>query len=219
MNIIQPSVTIIDGPTEEQLYQRIEEAGRTCYRSEDKKEEGSAEKVLMDLLRRGHLAMIEHAVITARFVCDRGVTHEIVRHRIASYAQESTRYCNYSKGKYGSQISVIDLATGFSYDLSNETDRLKYEEWQEAMNDAERHYMNMIKLGASAQEARSVLPNSTKTEIVITMNAREWRHFFNLRALGTTGAPHPQMQQVATMAFELFKENWPLLFEDLDYAN
>lgn len=209
MKIVQPSVILIDAPNREQLYKKLELIGRTCYKSEDKITEESAEKFIRGLLKRGHESMIEHASITAKFVCDRGVSHEIVRHRLASYAQESTRYCNYSNEKFGK--SLIFIRPCFFEDGSEE-----YVTWVDAMQQTEQAYMTLLELGASPQEARSVLPNSLKTEIVITMNIREWRHFFRLRAIGTTGAPHPQMQQVAQIALDTFKENWPVLFEDLE---
>lgn len=209
MKIVQPSVTLINAPNREELYKKLELAGRTCYKSEDKITEESAEKFIRGLLKRGHEAMIEHASITARFVCDRGVSHEIVRHRLASFAQESTRYCNYSKDQFGKEITVVEP-------LFLKRGSPQWAAWESAMKNAEFAYFRMLDFGCSPQEARSVLPNSLKTEIVITMNIREWRHFFRLRAIGTTGAPHPQMQQVAQIAFDMFKESWPVLFEDLE---
>ena len=164
------------------------------------------------LIDRGHEAMIEHYNITFKFICDRGVTHEIVRHRIASYAQESSRYCNYSKDKFNNSITIINISTGFKYDFDNPNDLEKYYEWQEAMKDAERHYMKLLKLGATPQEARSVLPNSLKTEIIVTMNLREWRHFFKLR---TAKEAHPQMREVAIMALNILKEKIPIIFDDI----
>ncbi len=212
MKIIQPNVTLINAPNREALYKQLELAGRTCYKSEDKITEESAEKFIRGLLKRGHEAMIEHGVITAKFVCDRGVSHEIVRHRLASFAQESTRYCNYSKDQFGKEITVIEPPF---FEPGTPT----YSTWAYAMEAAEKTYFELLDQGVSPQEARSVLPNSLKTEIVITMNIREWRHFFKLRAIGTTGKPHPQMQQVAKMALDMFKENWPILFEDLEVSH
>lgn len=211
MKIVQPGFEILNY-TQIEL---IEKAGRTCYKSEDKIEPGTANKFVKGMINRHHDAMLEHSSMTVRFICDRGVSHELVRHRLASFAQESTRYCNYSQDKFDNGIRVIDLATGFNYDLSNPTDLAKYNEWQQAMNDAERHYLRMIELGASAQEARSVLPTSTKTEVIITCNFREWRHFFNLRALGTTGAPHPQMVEVAKPLLKEVQSLIPVVFDDL----
>lgn len=210
MRIIQPSFEIMEHTPNMELL--IEKAIRCAYKSEDRIEEGSAEKIIDLIKSKKHESCLEHASITVRIICDRGISHEIVRHRIASYTQESTRYVNYSKGKHGSQINVIDLATGFNYDLCDQTDTAKYAVWTEAMEDAERHYMRMIELKASPQEARSVLPNSTKTEIVWTANVREWRSVFNLR---TSDAAHPQFRQIACPMLATFSERWPILFCDV----
>ena len=212
MIIQKATVEVLSAERYEDMLRRVERIGRVCYKSEDRIQEGSAEAFIRGILRRGHESVIEHGSITVKFICDRGVTHEIVRHRIASYSQESTRYCNYVKEKFGSQITCIDLATGFRYDLSDETDRKKYEVWQRAMENAERSYFQMIELGATPQEARSVLPNSLKTELVATMNLREWRHFFRLRA---DAAAHPQCREVAQMLLERFAKDYPVFFADL----
>lgn len=212
MIIQKPTVEVLSTEPYADMLRRIERIGRVCYKSEDRIEEGSAEKFIRGILRRGHESVIEHGSITVKFICDRGVTHEIVRHRIASYSQESTRYCNYVKEKFGSQITCIDLATGFQYDLNDEADRQKYQVWQEAMENAERSYFRMIELGASPQEARSVLPNSLKTELVATMDLREWRHFLRLRA---DAAAHPQCREVARMLLDRFVKDYPVFFEDL----
>ena len=159
------------------------------------------------LVKNGHEAMIEHQAITVKFVCDRGVSHEIVRHRIASFAQESTRYCNYSNDKFGSEITVIEP---FFFDKDSE----EYKIWWACCATAEVDYLRLLRLGRSPQEARSVLPNSLKTEIVVTMNVREWRHFFKLRCASTA---HPQMRELAIPLFEEMKELLPELFEDIIY--
>ena len=212
MMIQKPAVEVLRADRYEEMLRRIERIGRVCYKSEDKIEDGSAEKFIRGIIRRGHESVIEHESLTVKFICDRGVTHEIVRHRIASYSQESTRYCNYVKEKFGSQITCIDLATGFQYDLDSETDRKKYDVWRRAMENAEASYFQMIELGATPQEARSVLPNSLKTELVVTMNLREWRHFFRLRA---DAAAHPQCREVARMLLERFAGDYPVFFTDL----
>ena len=212
MMIQKPAVEVLRADRYEEMLRRIERIGRVCYKSEDKIEDGSAEKFIRGIIRRGHESVIEHESLTVKFICDRGVTHEIVRHRIASYSQESTRYCNYGKEKFGSQITCIDLATGFQYDLDSETDRKKYDVWRRAMENAEASYFQMIELGATPQEARSVLPNSLKTELVVTMNLREWRHFFRLRA---DAAAHPQCREVAQMLLERFAKDYPVFFADL----
>ena len=212
MIIQKPTVELLSTEPYGDMLRRIERIGRVCYKSEDRIEEGSAEKFIRGIIRRGHESVIEHESLTVKFICDRGVTHEIVRHRIASYSQESTRYCNYVKEKFGRQITCIDLATGFRYDLNNESDRKKYDVWQQAMENAERSYFQMIELGATPQEARSVLPNSLKTELVTTMDLREWRHFFRLRA---DTAAHPQCREVACMLLDRFAREYPVFFEDL----
>ena len=212
MMIQKPAVEVLRADRYEEMLRRIERIGRVCYKSEDKIEDGSAEKFIRGIIRRGHESVIEHESLTVKFICDRGVTHEIVRHRIASYSQESTRYCNYGKEKFGSQITCIDLATGFQYDLDSETDRKKYDVWRRAMENAEASYFQMIELGATPQEARSVLPNALKTELVVTMNLREWRHVFRLRA---DAAAHPQCREVARMLLERFAGDYPVFFADL----
>jgi thymidylate synthase (FAD) len=181
MEIVKPSIEFL-WMTEKPL-QAIERAGRTCYKSEDRITRDSAAAFVSMLLNRGHEAMIEHASMSYRVVCDRGVTHEIVRHRLFSFAQESTRYCNYEKSG-GIQVICPPL-TDFSDDI---------QDWHEAVEQCERAYCNMIARGVKPEIARSVLPNCLKTEIVITGNFREWRHFFRLR---TDKAAHPQMREVA----------------------
>lgn len=213
MNIVKPSVEIVSMDDYSTILKKIERIGRVCYKSEEKITDISAERFIAGLIRRGHESVIEHESISVRIICDRGVTHEIVRHRVASYSQESTRYCNYSHDQFDNQITVIDLASGFSYDLSTPDDRAKYQVWQEAMEAAEQAYFKLLKLGADPQEARSVLPNSLKTEIVVTMNLREWRHFFRLR---TSRHAHPQMQEVAKMIYEVMLDKLPVFFQDIE---
>ncbi len=214
MIVTKPSIEIIDMAEYSVMLKKIEKIGRVCYKSEDRINDDSAEKFISNILKRGHESVIEHETVSVRVICDRGVTHEIVRHRVASYSQESTRYCNYSKDKFQNQISVIDISTGFSYDMDNPSDRLKYNIWHDAMEASENYYFQMLKAGASPQEARSILPNSLKTELVMTMNLREWRHFFRLRA--DCGA-HPQMREVAGMLLDVFKEKLPVFFQDIEF--
>ncbi len=213
MNTMKPSVEIIDMEDYDKIVKKIEKIGRVCYKSEGSITDDSAERFISNILKRGHESVIEHEAVTVRMVCDRGVTHEIVRHRIASYSQESTRYCNYAGDKFGNQISVIDIAGGFHYDLTKENDKAKYDAWAEAMENAEQSYFKMLALGASPQEARSILPNSLKTEIVMTMNLRSWRNFFRLRL---DHHAHPQMREVAAIAFEEFKTRLPIFFADIE---
>ena len=205
MKIIKPSFEILTPIDRESIYKQIEGIARTCYKSEDKITDQSAPKMVMGLVKSQHTAMIEHAHISVKFICDRGVSHEIVRHRMASYAQESTRYCNYSSGKHGNEITVIE-----PFFLKKGTN--EYTSWWYACDTCEKAYMQMLSLGCTPQEARSVLPTSLKTEIVVTMNLREWMHFFNLRVLGTTGAPHPQIKEVALPVLAAFATALPEVF-------
>jgi thymidylate synthase (FAD) len=206
----------------------IEECGRICYQS-DKNE---SEPFIRGLIHKGHLSVLEHEKATVIVTTNRSVTHEIVRHRVGVvYSQESTRYCNYSKGKFGSEITVIlsvwfrdvdfEKVKPFIEDPTLEiqegylTEReQQYISWYYAMKDAEKWYMKLMDQHQVAQEARDVLPNSLKSSIAITMNMHAWRHFFNLRALGTTGKPHPQMLDIATSLLKGFSEKLPVLFDD-----
>lgn len=203
--------------------QHIEKIGRVCYKSEDRiTEDGeSAKKFVVMLIKNGHEAMIEHSSLSVKFTVDRGVSHELVRHRIASFAQESTRYCNYANNKFGGECTYIDIAPGIDLDtkMKNMTEEeidAVYNEWVLAMEDAEKHYMRMLKLGATPQIARSVLPNSTKTEITITANYREWRNFFKLRVPKTA---HPQMREVTIELLKVLKTRIPVIFDDIESEN
>lgn len=204
MKIIEPSFEIMPVNGEE-ILKNIERAGRTCYKSEDKITEDSARKFVAAIIKSGHESVIEHEKITARIICDRGVTHEIVRHRIASYSQESTRYCNYANDKFGNELTFI---RPFYW----KDDPAKMGVWTNAMKWIEQDYMELIRLGATPQEARAILPNSLKTEIVVTMNLREWRHFLKLR---TSPAAHPQIREVAIPILKKFKELVPIVFNDI----
>lgn len=219
MRILKPQHVIIgkDQIEGHKILKHIEKIARTCYKSEDLINNESAEKMIKKLIKMNHLAMIEHASVSVLFTCDRGVTHEIVRHRVASYAQESTRYVNYSKDKFGNEIGYIDIAGGIALDtkmkdLPVETIDAIISEWNQACIDAEKHYMKMLELGATPQIARSVLNNSTKSDINVTMNLREWRHFFELRC--DTPA-HPQMRELVIPLLKEMSEVIPIVFDDL----
>jgi len=201
--------------------QTIEFAGRTCYKSEDKITEDSAEKFVKMITGKGHHSVIEHAVVTVKIICDRGVSHEIVRHRLASYSQESTRYCNYK----GGVTFVIPPWTDFNegeYSSESENywtvkpDAMSEAQWLWwcACMDAEEKYIYLLNCGWSPQQARSVLPNSTKTEIVITANIREWRHIFTLRC---NKASHPQMNEVMRPLHQEMKRLIPIIFDAIVY--
>ena len=205
MKIISPSHEILYLPDGEDVLKRIELAGRTCYKSENQITKDSAADFVKRIIDSGHHSVIEHVNITVRFICDRGVTHELVRHRLASYSQESTRYANYSKEKFGREITVIKP-------LFWKEDSEGYSEWLSAMEQAEKSYMRLIDLDASPERARSVLPNSLKTEIVITCNIREWRHIFGLRC---SRSAHPQMREIMLPLLREFHDKIPMLFEDI----
>ena len=206
MIVVNAGYEILDNLNGTAILRKIERIARVCYKSEAGIGEGTAEGLIRSLIKRGHEAMLEHFSFSVKFIVDRGVSHEIVRHRIALFAQESTRYCNY--GKTG-EIACIRP-------LFFEPDTPEFDNWCEAMMAAEQTYLDMIRAGKTPQEARCVLPNSLKTEIVMTANLREWRHFFKLRAIGVTGAPHPQMAEVAVPLLKELKECIPVIFDDLN---
>lgn len=209
MLVIKPYFVIESEINGEQILKHIEKAGRVCYKSEDRSTDNSAAEFVTRIIKNGHEAVIEHFSITVKVICDRGVTHEIVRHRLASYSQESTRYCNYSRDKFTNQVTYIEPCF---WDVGTEAGKKKYEIWKNAMEYTEKKYMELLEAGATPQEARSVLPNSLKTELVMTMNLREWRHFFKLR---TSSASHPQMREIAIPLLEKFKEMIPVVFDDI----
>lgn len=201
MKIIKPSVELLWITSDPEL--QIERAGRTCYKSENKMSKESAQEFSRKMRNAGHHAMIEHAVASFRIITDRGITHEIVRHRLASYAQESTRYCNYSTDKFGNECAFIEPPS-----LTKE----QRVEWENACKFAEKQYFILLKKQCSPQIARSVLPNCLKTEIVMMANFREWRHFIGIR--GTKHA-HPQIRPIALNIWEILLEHAPSIFEDL----
>lgn len=230
MKIIEQSYSILqyDG------LELIEQAGRTCYRSEEKIgctrvgkgcidsdelllceecEYHSSVSFTRGLIKRHHEAMLEFGGATVRFTTDRGVTHELVRHRPCSFAQESTRYCNYG----GQEINFIrpswceESIVGGGLQPNNTYDRWKY-----SMLEAERTYNDLLELGWQPEHARTVLPHSLATTIVVKANYREWRHILNLRAVGTTGRPHPQMHALMLALLQEFKTLVPVIFDDLE---
>ncbi|HBN84535.1 MAG TPA: FAD-dependent thymidylate synthase [Clostridiales bacterium] len=206
MKVIKPGVEILDRFDGEEVLKKLELCGRVCYKSEGKVGEGTAEKFVRMIMKSRHESVLEHFSFSVRFICDRGVTHEIVRHRLASYSQESTRYCNYSQDKFGREITVIEPC----YLVENP---VGYSIWKKACQEAEKAYFNMLDNGHTPQEARAVLPNSLKTDLVMTANIREWRHFLKLR---TDKAAHPQMREVALLLLNELKTKIPVLFEDIE---
>jgi len=218
-------------------YKDIEKAARTCYKSEDKINEDSAPKLVRMLKERKHEAMIEFADMTVKFVCDRGVSHELVRHRMCSFAQESTRYCNYSTNKFGSQLTFIipmwynldekeyafdEGSVIYFEEVGDEKRKIVYNSfnerkfvWLKQMLYSELSYLQLIEMGESPQQARSVLPNSLKTEIVVKANMREWIHIFKLR---TSEAAHPQMREIMVPLYRFMAERYPDIFSDINPA-
>jgi thymidylate synthase (FAD) len=220
MKIIKQSWAFFDIPDSEEILSEIELAGRTCYKSENKITSDSATDFVKRMIKSGHYAMIEFGNIPpVKVITDRGVTHEIVRHRLFSYAQESTRYCNYSKDIFCNEITFI-LPVWF-YDVYEHQEELhlipegiQYMKWKNACKCSEAFYMDLIEQGQTPEEARTVLNNSLKTEICMKGNAREWRHFFTLRC---SERAHPQMRELARDMLKGFRKRIPVLFDDIEY--
>lgn len=205
--LVKPQFIFLDeethGPIDgEKILKKLERCGRVCYKSEEKITPDSARRFIKSIIKSGHESVIEHVNITVIIVCDRGVSHEIVRHRLASYSQESTRYCDYAKK---GTIAVIEP---FFFEKGSE----KWKIWEKAMLESEKAYNELRALGAMPQEARSVLPNSLKTEIAITYNLREWRHFFKLRC---PSSAHPQMREITIPLLREFQKRIPIVFDDI----
>ena len=204
MKIVAPEFEILTPLDPPAILARLERAGRTCYLSEGRATEGSAGPFVRSIISRGHHSVIEHESLSLRLVCDRGVSHELVRHRLASFSQESTRYVNYGHGPEGGGLVVVRP-------LFFEEGSEKYALWLRAMEAAEAAYLALISAGATAQEARSVLPHSLKTELVLTANLREWRHILALRC---GPASHPQMREIMNLVRARFQELLPEIFGD-----
>jgi len=202
----KPSYQILRLPSEEDL-KLIELAARTCYKSEDKITHNSWERLVKKLVEMGHESVLEHSIITVKFYCDRGISHELVRHRLASFSQESTRYCNYSKDRFHNQITVIK-----PFYLSKE----QYKVWRQCVEECERAYFKLLKLGCKPEEARAVLPTSLKTELIMSANIREWRHILRLR---TSRRAHPQMRELMIPLLQELKQKVPIVFDDIIVQN
>ncbi len=214
MKLIKASYEILTPINGEEVLKTLEKVARTCYKSEDKITDESAPKLVKALIERGHEAMIEFFDITVKFICDRGVSHELVRHRIASFAQESTRYVNYSNGKFGGHLTFIIPEWMPNIQPGEYSSTPTMLTWMLAMEQAEKNYLKLIEEGWQPQQARSVLPNSLKTEINVKMNLREWRHFFGLRC---AKAAHPQMREITIPLLEELKSKIPIIFDDITY--
>lgn len=236
MRVLEPQF-VFENPEEadqERVLARLERYGRTCYKSEGRIASGSAADFVRGIIKSGHESVIEHEKVTVRVICDRGITHEIMRHRIASYSQESTRYCNYAQGRFGKEITVIrpfffdptgkKKEVDVPFGISTKSGELafagtrpyefnEFDVWWLAMVFAEWAYLTLVDdFGRSPQEARGVLPNSLKTEIVITYNLRQWRHFFRQRC---SRRAHPQMREITVPMLGEFKRRLPVIFGDI----
>ncbi len=206
LKIIEPSVELAQVLDAAEIMKHIERAGRVCYKSESNISDESAEKFIANIIKSGHESVIEHVSITFKIICDRGVTHELVRHRLASYSQESTRYCDYSGDKFGGELTFIKPC------FWNDNDE-NFLLWRQTMATIEKNYLEMRQKGARPEQARSILPNSLKTEIFMTANLREWRHFLKLR---TSKRAHPQMREIALKIYEILNESLPVIFSDIE---
>ena len=233
--IMKPDVD--DPKTYPDILRSLTEIGHTAYKSDAEVTDDKAEAFAKRLIRDGHESVLEHESIRVKFIVDRGISHELVRHRLAAFTQESTRFCCYDKDKFGNEITVIEPMwyagipkerkelIRYEWNLSYEEQHYgindfndleqRYGQWYIGCKEAEENYMAMLYFGAAPQEARNVLPTSLKTEVVMTANLREWRHILSLRAVGTTGKPHPQMQEVMLPLLAELYLKMPALFEDI----
>lgn len=209
MNLIRPYTKILTPIDRSTVLPMLERAGRTCYKSEDKITEDSASKFVGMICQRNHESVLEHVSVSVLFVCDRGVSHELVRHRIASFSQESTRYVNY--GKKGMTFILPpwlpDIPEGEYKGGAGESIAARL--WLNSMEHCEAMYGLLLNQQWKPEQARSVLPNSLKTEVVMTANLREWRHIFRLR---TASAAHPQMRELMVPLYNNFRDNLPEIF-------
>lgn len=206
MKLVKSGYQILSKIDGAQILKNIEAAGRTAYKSEDKISKDSASKFVKMIVRRGHYSVIEHESLSVRFTFDRGISHEIVRHRLASFTQESTRYCNYTKKNENGELNIIDI--------SSHMNSTQFATWESTMEYLEHQYNRLIQLGCPPQIARSVLPNSLKTEIVVTANLREWLVIFKQR---TSNAAHPQIKEVMRPLLNEVKTLIPVIFDDISY--
>ena len=210
---IIPYATIDEDIDAQAIIKKVERACRTCYRSEDKIEEGSAERLIRSCIKRGHHSILEHGNITFRIVCDRGVSHEIVRHRVAAYSQESTRYCNYSQDRFGNELTFV-YPSWLPEDKNEQSINTKWLLLQEACDRIEKLYFGMLTNGAKPEEARALLPNCLRTELVMTMNIRELRHFIKLRL---SRAAHPDIRVIAAQMLDILRMvGLGIFFEDIE---
>ena len=205
MKIVEPWVEVekIDGT---KIMKRIERACRTCYRSEGKITEDSYKNLIKNCITRGHESVLEHEKITVRIYSDIGSYKDLTRHRFASFSVESTRYCSYDKDKYGNEIKFINPVYI--------EDKKVYELWKKTMQEIEKNYIEMKKLGATTDMCREVLPHSTAAEYTMTANIREWKHIFSLRA---NNHVHPSIRQIMIPLLKYFQKEMPEIFGDVEY--
>lgn len=206
MKLIKPKVEILDRLDERAIVGRIATVARTCYKSEGMRTADRDYALIKRLIESKHEAMLEFVDITVKFTCDRGVSHELVRHRMASFAQESTRYCNYSKDKFGNELTFIEPTWYNSLGITHKQD------FEIALERCEDDYLEFIRQGWTPQQARAILPNALKTEINMKANLREWRHFFKLRCHRTA---HPDIRVLALDLLKQMHEQIPVIFDDL----
>lgn len=215
MNIIKPSFEIITDISEGGIKElkHIERMGRISYKSEDKiTEDGeSAKNFIGKLIANGHESVLEHSSLSVIFITDRAVTHELVRHRLASFTQESQRYCNYAKDKFNNEVTFIEP---WWISDSDPIDSDAAYPWMTAIETAEQEYFKLLDIGMSPQDARAVLPNSTKTEIGVTANYREWRHILKLRC---SNSAHPDIRRLMRGLTIELKMRIPVVFDDITW--
>jgi len=213
MILVNPSFKIEAIMMADAPLQLLEKAGRVCYKSEKKITKNSAKKFVEMLNKRGHHSVLEHSAMTVRFICDRGVSHELVRHRLCAFSQESTRYCNYKGGvTFVIPPWCANIEPG-EYPISYSSNEPKDQQtWVLAMQEAEDNYLYLLHIGWKPQQARTVLPNSLKTEIIVTANFREWQHIFRLRC---SKAAHPQMREIMSPLLSKCKKTIPVIFKDI----
>lgn len=223
MKLVQPSYKILTPINGEEMLKSIEQAGRLCYQSDHKITKDSAPEFIRKIIKRGHLSVIEHVGFSVMFISNRGYSHEQVRHRLASYSQESTRFCNYSKDKFGSEITCVDLTNSLMEYGINQKSKFKFtrmelteilELFSDSWEKSEQYYNQLISMGVQAQFARNVLPIGLKTSIAVTCNLREWREIFKQR---TAKVAHPQMKELMRPLLEEIKIKIPIIFNDITY--
>lgn len=225
MKVINPSFEIVNAPDWDEVLISLEKAIRTCYKSEKKIDAGTAERLVRSIISRGHESTLEHALLTVRFVCDRGVSHELVRHRLCSFSQESTRYVNYAPGgnNDGHMQFILprwlpeSLLGSYGLNYFDGTGPIGREEhiWLNSVINANLDYVALMAKGWKPEQARSVLPNSLKTEIVVSTNMRDLRHILHLRCDKTA---HPQMRELMIPLYIELVGKCPALFDSVKFS-